>query len=63
MSVLTVRLSEAEKKRLVKRAKEAGTTTGALVRQMLSAEPIHTAADLLRELEGRMGNKSLRNTK
>jgi hypothetical protein len=60
MSVLTVRLSPAEKAKLTKRAKQAGTTAGALVRQLLNAEPIHTASDLLRELDDRMGDPSLR---
>lgn len=60
MSVLTIRLSEEEKAQLAKRAKKAGLSTGALVRDLIRAEPIMTAADLLREMEPLMGQKNLR---
>jgi hypothetical protein len=60
MSVLTIRISEKEKAALAKRAKAEGLTTGALVRRMISEQPFATAADLLKEVERRMGDKSLR---
>lgn len=60
MSILTVRISDDEKARLTKRARAAGVTTGALVRQLISETPIATAADLLREMESLPGGKNLR---
>lgn len=60
MSVLTIRISEKEKADLARRAKECGLSIGALVRQMISEAPFRTAAELLEELEQRMGDKSLR---
>jgi predicted DNA binding CopG/RHH family protein len=60
MSVLTIRISEKEKAALAKRAKAEGLTPSALVRRMISEQPFVTADDLLKELERRMGDKSLR---
>ncbi len=60
MPVLTVRISEAEKADLTKRARKSGMTAGALVRQLMKAQPIQTAEDLLIEMESRMGDPSLR---
>ena len=60
MAVLTVRLSEKEKARIVSRARQAGLTTGALVRELISEPPFVTAADLHAELESLMGEKRLR---
>jgi hypothetical protein len=60
MPVLTVRISEDEKARIVSRARKAGLTTGALVRELIAAPPFVTAADLLAELESLMGEKRLR---
>lgn len=63
MPVLTVRISEAEKADLTERARKSGMTAGALVRQLMKAQPLHTAEDLLSELESRMGDQSLRSRK
>ncbi len=59
MSVLTIRISEKEKTTLARRAKEEGTTTGALVRRMIQERPFTTAADLLAEMDSLMGDKRL----
>ncbi len=59
MSILTVRISDDEKAALARRAKAEGISTGALVRRMIQEKPLTTAADLLAEIEGRMGDKRL----
>ena len=60
MSVLTIRISDEEKALLAKRAKQAGVSTGALVRDLIKAEPIVTSADLLKEMESLVGAQNLR---
>jgi len=60
MSVLTVRVSNKEKASLARRAKAAGKTTGAYVRDLINTAQFITAADLVAEMEGMMGDKSLR---
>jgi hypothetical protein len=59
MSILTVRISDAEKAALAKRAKSEGTTTGALVRRLIQEKPFATSADLLAEMQSLMGDKRL----
>ncbi len=59
MSILSVRLSEEEKAALQRRAKDEGCTTGALVRRLILEKPIHTASDLLAEMEAMMGDARL----
>lgn len=51
MSVISIRVSEKEKALLARRAKEAGISSGALLRQLLNAAPLSTAAELLAEME------------
>ena len=58
--VLTVRISEKEKISLDRRAKEEGTTAGALVRQMIQERSFTTAGELLSEMEAFMGDKRLK---
>lgn len=60
MSVLTIRISNEEKVLLAKRAKQAGVSTGALVRDLIKAEPIVTSADLLKEMNSLLGAQNLR---
>ena len=60
MSVLTIRISDVEKAMLAKRAKQAGVSTGALVRDLIKAEPIVTLADLLKEMKAMVGAQNLR---
>ena len=58
MSVISIRISEKEKAILARRAKEAGISSGALVRQLLNTAPLATAGELLAEMERLMnGNK------
>jgi len=59
MSVLTIRLSEEEKRSLQRRAKAEKTTTGALVRQLINEKPFATSADLLAEMDALKGDKRL----
>ena len=61
MAVLTVRISEKEKADLARKAKAAGVSAGGYVRQLLNERVFVTGADLLREMERRMGDKRLRN--
>lgn len=60
MPVLTVRVSEEEKKLLARRASKAGVSSGALVRQMLREAPLASAAELLDEMNRRLGDAKLR---
>ncbi len=60
MSILTIRISETEKAELAKRAKRAGVSTGALVRDLIKVEPVVTAADLLKEMAPLWGAQQLR---
>jgi hypothetical protein len=60
MPVLTVRVSAKEKASLDRRAKRAGVSTGALVREMLRETPFTTAEELLEEATRRLGDRSLR---
>jgi hypothetical protein len=60
MPVLTVRISDEEKKLLARRAGKAGLSSGALVRQMLREAPLASAAELLDEMNRRLGDAKLR---
>jgi hypothetical protein len=60
MAVLTVRISDEEKKLLARRAGKAGLSSGALVRQMLREAPLTSAAELLDEMNRRLGDTKLR---
>ncbi|HYR57737.1 MAG TPA: ribbon-helix-helix protein, CopG family, partial [Chthoniobacteraceae bacterium] len=60
MAVLTVRISDEEKARLARRAKESGVSAGALVRRLPNESLLTSADDLLKEMERRMGDRSLR---
>jgi len=60
MPVLTVRISDKEKKLLARRAGKAGVSSGALVRQMLREAPLVSAAELLDEMNRRLGDAKLR---
>ena len=56
MKVLSIRVSEKERSLLVQRAKAAGVSSGALVRQLINATPFTTADELLAEMEHLMGD-------
>ena len=60
MPVLTVRISDEEKKLLARRAGKAGLSSGALVRQLLRDAPLASAAELLDEMNRRLGDTKLR---
>lgn len=60
MSVLTVRLSEEEKKILARRSRQAGMKRSTFVRQLIREQPYTTAADLLDDVEKQWGNEQLR---
>ena len=60
MPVRTLRISETEQAQLTRRAKQSGISAGALVRRLLSEQLFTMAAELLKGLEQRMGNKTLR---
>lgn len=62
MSVLTVRLSDEEKKILARRSRQAGMKRATFVRQLIREQPYVTAADLLGDLEKQWGNEQLRVT-
>jgi predicted transcriptional regulator len=57
MAVLTIRVSDEEKMQLTQRAKKAGTTAGALVRQLIREKPFTTSADMLSEIDSLLGEK------
>lgn len=63
MPVLTVRLSDEEKKILTRRSRQAGMKRATFVRQLIRTEPYTTAADLLGDLEKEWGNEQLRVTR
>ncbi|MEI6656414.1 MAG: hypothetical protein WCP45_16750 [Verrucomicrobiota bacterium] len=56
MKVLSIRVSEKERSLLVQRAKAAGVSSGALVRQLINSTPFTTADELLAEMEHLMND-------
>jgi hypothetical protein len=60
MPVLTVRLSEEEKRILARRSKRAGMKRASFVRRLIREQPYGTAADLLVDMESQWGNERLR---
>lgn len=60
MPVLTVRLSDEEKKILARRSRQAGMKRATFVRQLIREQPYTTATDLLKDLEKHWGNEQLR---
>ncbi len=60
MPVLTVRISEDEKKILAKKAKDAGVSAGVLVREFINESKFVTGEDLLHYFEQHKGDKRLR---
>ena len=60
MPVLRVRMSEREKRLLASRAKMAGVSMSALVREWIGAAPIETGQDVLVDMLDRLGDKRLR---
>jgi len=60
MSILTVRLTEEEKRILEQRSRKAGVKKATFVRQLIREAPFETARDVLADLEKRIGDKRLR---
>lgn len=60
MSILTVRLTEEEKRILEQRSRKAGVKKATFVRQLIRETPFETGRDVLADLEKRIGDKRLR---
>ena len=60
MSILTVRLTEEEKRILEQRSRKAGVKKATFIRQLIREAPLETARDVLADLEKRIGDKRLR---
>ena len=60
MPILTVRLTEEEKRILENRSRKAGVKKAAFVRQLIRETPFESSLDVLADLEKRMGDKRLR---
>jgi predicted DNA-binding protein len=60
MSILTVRLTEEEKRILEQRSRKAGVKKATFVRQLIRETPFETGRDVLADLEKRLGDKRLR---
>lgn len=60
MSILTVRLTEEEKRILEQRSRKAGLKKATFVRQLIRETPFETAEDVLADVEKRLGDKRLR---
>lgn len=60
MPILTVRLTEEEKRILEQRSRKAGVKKATFVRQLIREAPLETARDVLADLEKRIGDKRLR---
>lgn len=56
MPILTVRLSTAEEKTLLRRARLAKKKKATFVRELIRDEPFTTGADLLKFAEAHMGD-------
>jgi hypothetical protein len=62
MPVLTVRLTDEEKRILARRSRKAGLKRATFVRRLIREQPYDTAADLLADIEAQWGNEQLRVT-
>lgn len=60
MPVLSIRISEEEKRLLAKKAKDAGVSAGALVREFINEKPFVTGDDVLQHFMRHLGDKRLR---
>ena len=60
MPILTVRLTDEEKRILEKRSRKAGVKKATFVRQLIRETPFESSMDVLADLEKRMGDKRLR---
>ena len=60
MPVLTIRLTDEEKRILTQRSRKAGVKKATLVRQLIRDQPYVTAADVLADMEWFRGDRRLR---
>jgi hypothetical protein len=60
MGILTVRLSDDEERLLARRARAARLKRATYVRMLIREEPFVSAADVLADAAGRMGDVRLR---
>jgi hypothetical protein len=60
MPVLTIRLTDEEKRILTQRSRKAGVKKATLVRQLIRDQPYVTAADVLADMERFRGDRRLR---
>lgn len=60
MPILTVRISEKEKALLAERSKLEGVTAGTIIRRMLNEAPLTTSAEVIEDMERRLGDVRLR---
>jgi predicted DNA-binding protein len=60
MGILTVRLTDEEERLLARRSRRAGLKKATYVRHLIREQPFGTAADVLADVEKRMGDKRLR---
>ena len=59
-AILTVRLTDEEKRILARRSRRAGMKKATFVRQLIRETPFDTASDVLRDLEQHFGDGRLR---
>jgi hypothetical protein len=60
MPVLTIRLTEEERRILERRSRKAGLKRATFVRQLIREQPYGTAADVLLDMEKHWGDERLR---
>lgn len=60
MPILTIRLTEDEKRILARRSRKAGLRKATFVRQLIRQQPYETSADVLADMEKHWGDQRLR---
>jgi hypothetical protein len=60
MPVLTIRLTEQEKRILTRRSRKAGMRKATFVRRLIREQPYETASDVLADMEKFWGDDRLR---
>ncbi len=60
MPMISIRLTEEERRILAQRSRQAGMKKATFVRSLIRDRPIETAADALTDLQQHMGDERLR---
>jgi len=60
MPMISIRLTEEERRILAQRSRQAGMKKATFVRSLIRDRPIETAADALADLQQHMGDERLR---